>query len=223
MQDTGSGYDLIRNVAAREAEKLHLPEYGVVESVDIHESDSDGVGYTCSVQLPARGGIKLSKVPIATSFMGMINVPKIGDCVLICYINGDFELPVIIGSLYSKERTPPLYEDGQILWEISKSDFSSSPETAKLDIKFVDGNELTINMTDSSLKIDVGGSLKVAIDYKDDKAITLDASGCKLVLEESGNVKLEADGDIDLKASGSINIEASSTMTLKASKIDLNP
>ena len=136
MTEQSSGYNLLKDVAAKEAEKLHLPAYGVVESVNIHESDGDGVGYTCGVTLPSRGGIKISNVPITTSFMGMVNVPKIGDCVLITYINGDFELPVIIGSLYSKERTPPLFEDGQILWEISKSDFSSSPETAKLDIKF---------------------------------------------------------------------------------------
>ncbi len=226
MQDVGSGYEMIRTIAEREVEKMHLLEYGRVESVNIHESDGDGMGYTCSVLLVGRTTddgemLKLENVPIVAGFMGMVDVPKIDDLVLVSYINGDFELPVIIGRLYSKEKTPPIFEDGQHLWEISKDGYGSNVETAKLDIKFVDGETTTINATDSKIVVTIG-TLTVTIDAADERAIILDANDNKIEIRDDGDIKIEASSNIDLMAGGDINIEASGNVTIKGSKIDLN-
>jgi len=217
---------MIRKIAEREVGKLHLLEYGRVESVNIHGSDSDGIGYTCSILLVGRTTddgemLKLENVPIVASFMGMIDVPKIDDLVLISYINGDFELPVIIGRLYSKERKPPIFEDGQHLWEIDKSDYGSSIETAKFDINFVDGDGLTINMTDSSLDINVG-SLKLSSTAKSDNEVILDADGTTLSIKDSGDIAIDAKANIDIRSDADINIEASGNVTIKGAKIELN-
>ena len=109
MPDLDSGYEMIRKIAEREVDRLHLLEYGKVESVNVHGSEDDKVGYTCSILLIGRTTddgemLKLENVPIITGFMGTIDLPNIDDLVLVAYINGDFELPVIIGRLYSKEK-----------------------------------------------------------------------------------------------------------------------
>ena len=96
MTIESSGYEMIRKVAEREVERLHLLEYGKVESVNLHESESDGIGYTCSILLVGRTTddgqmLKLENVPIVSGFTGMIDVPKIDELVLVSYINGDFE------------------------------------------------------------------------------------------------------------------------------------
>jgi phage baseplate assembly protein gpV len=226
MQDVGSGYEMIRTIAEREVEKMHLLEYGRVESVNLHASDGDGVGYTCSVLLVGRTTdegemLKLENVPIVTNFMGLVDVPKIDDLVLVSYINGDFELPVIIGRLYSKEKTPPIFEDGQHLWEISKEGYAADVESAKLDIKFVDGETTTINATDSKIVVTIG-TLKVTIDAADERAIILDANDNKIEVKDDGNIIVTASTNIELNASADIKIEAGGNVTIKGAKIDLN-
>ncbi len=226
MPDIDSGYEMIRKVAAREVEKLHLLEYGKVESVNIHGSEDDGIGYTCSVLLVGRTTddgemLKLENIPIVAGFMGQIDVPGINDLVLISYINGDFELPVIIGRLYSKEKTPPLFEDGQHLWEISKSTYESDLEKSVIDIKFVDGSNTKIHITDSSLEV-ATGKLRATISSGDEPYMEFDANGTTVTIKEDGNINIAAKANIMIKSDADINLEASGNVNIKGSKINLN-
>jgi hypothetical protein len=223
MTITGSGYKMIRDIAQREVERHHLLEYGRVESVDIHEGEDDGVYYTCSILLVGRftdtgDPLKLENVQIATSWMGAIDVPYVDDLVLVAYINGEFELPVIIGRLYSQEKKPPLYEDGQHLLEISKEP-SGLSETPTFDIKFVDGEQTTINLKESEVVITTG---QLTVTMTAGEKIELDAADTKVTLEEGGDVNIESLANISIKADADINIEASGNVTIKGSKIDLN-
>jgi hypothetical protein len=225
MQESDSGYEMVRKIAERETEKLHLLEYGRVESVDLHESDDDKVGFTCAVQLVTRRTdegelLKLEKVPIATGFMGMIDVPKIDDLVLIGYINGDFELPIVIGRMYSKERPPPLFEDGIHLWEISKDGFGSGVEQSKVKIAFTDADQTTLELDDAQINIVIGGDMNIKLN-KDEAVI--DAAGNTITANTDGTLKLDFTGDVEIKSSGNIKLDASGSVEIKGAKIDLNP
>jgi hypothetical protein len=216
---------MVRKIAERETEKLHLMEYGRVEYVDLHESDDDKVGFTCAVQLVTRRTdegelLKLEKVPIATGFMGMVDVPKIDDLVLISFINGDFELPVVIGRMYSKERPPPLYEDGIHLWEISKDGFGSSVEQSKVKIAFTDADQTTLEFDDAQINIVIGGDMNIKLNK--DEAI-IDAAGNTITANKDGTLKLDFTGDVEIKSSGNIKLDASANVEIKGAKIDLNP
>jgi len=224
MSEAESGYEMIRQVAEREVSSLHLLEYGRVESVNVHGSEDDRVGYTCSVLLVGRtteGGenLKIENVPISTGWTGSINVPYVDDLVLVAFINGDFALPVIIGRMYSREKLPPLFEDGQHLLEISK-DPSNLSEVPKLDIKFVDGDQTTINLRESSIEISVG-ELKVSLIAGE--KIELAAGSTKLVINQDGDVEIETPSNLNIKADSNLDLEASGTMTIKGAKVDLNP
>ena len=118
MPDIDSGYEMIRKIAEHEVDRIHLMEYGKVESVNVHSSEDDKVGYTCSVLLLGRTTddgqpLKLENVPIMTPHTGDVIPPYINDMVLVSYINGDFELPIILGRLFHKEKLPPLFEEGE--------------------------------------------------------------------------------------------------------------
>ena len=225
MPDIDSGYEMIRKIAQREVDKFHLLEYGKVESVNIHESEDDGIGYTCSVLLVGRTTddgemLKLENVPISTPFTGQINVPYIDDLVLISYINGDFELPVIIGRLYSREKKPPLFQDGQHLLELSQEPTSLS-EPPIMDIKFVDGAQTTINIRDSSVMVTIGG-MKLTISSGDEGKVELEAGSTKISLLEDGDLSLETSTNISIKGSADINMEASGNVNIKGAKVNLN-
>jgi phage baseplate assembly protein gpV len=225
MPDIDSGYEMIRKIAEREVDKIHLLEYGKVESVNIHESEDDGIGYTCSVLLVGRTTddgemLKLENVPISTPRTGHIDVPYVDDIVLVSYINGDFELPVIIGRLYSKEKKPPLFKDGQRLIEIDQSP-SKLSEVPIIDIKFVDGAQTTINITESSVMVTVG-NMKMTISSGDEGKIELEAGSTKLSMIEDGDISFETSTSISIKSGADVALEASGDVNVKGSKINLN-
>ena len=83
-----SGYEMIRTVAEREVSKIHMLEIGRVESVDIHESDDDGIDYSCSLLLmgrktPEDEPLKLEHVQILSDRTGSIIVPYIDGLVVV--------------------------------------------------------------------------------------------------------------------------------------------
>jgi hypothetical protein len=122
--------------------------------------------------------------------------------------------------MYSKEKTPPIYEDGQHLWEISKEGYSSSVESAKLDIKFVDGDQTTISLTESAIEISLGD---LSASFIAGEKIELAAGDTKIILNQDGDVEIETPTNLKITASSNLDLEASGNMTIKGAKIDLNP
>ena len=231
MPDVDSGYEMIRKIAQREVEKLHLIEYGKVESVNIHSSEDDGIGYTCSVLLVGRTTdtgemLKLENVPIVTGFTGQIDVPYVDDLVLVSYINGDFELPVIIGRLYSREKKPPLFEDGQHLIEIAPDRYHpNGPKTSTIHVKFKDGNQTTVTITNSKFEVKMGKDKLITLDLSDgnNMFVALKFGDNGIFINDQDQIGLLAEKDIYLKAKQNINLEADGDIKIKGAKIDLNP
>ncbi len=228
MPDIESGYEMIRKVAEREVEKLHLLEYGKVESVNIHSSEDDGIGYTCSILLVGRTTddgemLKLENVPIVTGFTGQIDVPYVDELVLVSYINGDFELPVIVGRLYSREKKPPLFEDGQHLIEIAPSRYHpNGPKESKIDVKFVDGSQTTIKITNTSVNVSMGDTAMTLQAGGSEPLISLRIKEAFIALEEDNAIMINAKSDINLMSERNINIDANGDVKIKGSKINLN-
>lgn len=228
MPDIDSGYEMIRRIAERELGRLHMLEYGKVESVNIHNSEDDGIGYTCAVQLVGRTTddgemLKLENVPIVTGFTGQIDVPYVDDLVLVAYINGDFELPVIIGRLYSREKKPPLFEDGQHLIEFDWTRYHpNGPDHDKLDVKFVNNAQTTINITDTSIIATVG-DMKMTISAESgEEKIELEAGSTKLSMLMNGDISLETSTNIAINSGADLNIEASGNVNITGARINLN-
>jgi len=109
---------MIQQIAKNEVDRLHTLELGVIETVNIHETEEDVVNYDCTVLLKGRTTkegepLKLEHIPIGTDHTGSVTVPYVDDLVLISFINGNFAMPVIIGRLYSVEKRAPLYHEGE--------------------------------------------------------------------------------------------------------------
>jgi len=107
---------IMQKVAAREAEKFHTTELGVVTAIFPHAADSDQDNYAVSVQLknrPDPGGksLELRKVPVATQYIGWANIPKVGDLVVVQFVGGDINAPIVTGRLYHDAERPPAKND----------------------------------------------------------------------------------------------------------------
>ena len=162
---------VIQQIAAREVEKIYTTELGVVTAIFAHESDGDKNNYQCSVNLKNRkkadgADFELRQVPLTTGHIGLVNIPNVGDLVVVAFINGDLNAPVIIGRLYNDEDLPPLSKKDEVVVENIESikiKMKDGKTTLEIDkdgnIKIVAKGDISIN--DKQLKITAGGEVVI--------------------------------------------------------------
>ena len=204
-------FDTIRSIVRQELTQLRLGELALVQEQHPHAADSDKDNYSCTVVL-RDSGIVLKQVPVATGRLGIAAIPDIGDLVLVQFLGGNINAPIIVGSLYNDEDRPPLNGDGKVVLQLPKS--STEGEGVFVAAGSVD---------ESSIKINVGGTVVVQL-QDDDPAVTIsigDGSGL-VQIDQDGTITIKSQSALNLKSDADINIEASGTMNLKGSIINLN-
>jgi len=208
----------LRRLIREEVQALRSAELAVVQAQHPHESDGDSDNYAVTVRLRDTG-IVLGKVPVATGRLGSVAIPPTGALVLVQFIGGDVNAPVITGTFYNDEDRPPVSADGQVIWNLPAD---AAPDDAlRLEVSSADKKSIVLKLAsavtvelkddDPAVNIDVGGNAQVTIDSDGTVTIT---SAQSVEMKASSDLKVEAQGNIELKAGG--------TMTIKGSVIYLN-
>jgi hypothetical protein len=99
--------EIIRKIIQHELSKIRIGELGVVTSIFPHSGESDKDNYECNVKLK-NSGLELRKVPIATNHIGTAAVPNVEDLVLVSFVAGDVNQPIVVGRLYNDKDRPPV-------------------------------------------------------------------------------------------------------------------
>ncbi len=145
--------------------------------------------------------------PHAGGEKGFFCIPEVDDEVLVGYVHGDPDRPVVMGSLYNGVDMPPV--DHPAGWSGADNDLKLFRTKSGNEIYFHDGS----------------GAETLSIVQKDNKnMITLTLDGPQIAIESEGdvnikgaNISLEStSGDITLKAGGAINEESTADLKLKA-------
>lgn len=225
----------MRRIAETEVRKVHTFDLGVVTSIFPHESESDDHNYYCSIRLRDSDSDELRNVPVMTSHIGIVYTPNIGDLVLVGYIGGNVNSPVVIGSLYNDQQRPPVNKAGEIVYESPDSE-DSSGGTRRVFFKFPNGMEITI--TDKAAKIKhkdtsihmttegnmfIGTEEKFAITgYGDTGDLKTGGYGDVKLFSEKQKVTVEAkSADVEIKAAAGISISCGGELKLKAATITI--
>lgn len=173
---------IIRAIIREELKSLRLGDVGVVTSAFPH-AEGDSHNHECNVKL-REGELELRNVPIATSHIGMVSAPNPGDLVLISYVNGDPQRPIVVGRLYSDERNPPVHAADE--WRVE------SPLKGK--------TSLAIDK-DQSVVVTAG---KTILTLKQDDVVSIQGPS-DLKIEVDGNVQVKC-ADCTVDASGNIDL-----------------
>lgn len=174
--------------------------------------------YACTVKLQDND-IVLQEVPVASQRLGMVSIPQVNHLVLVQFIGGDINHPIIVGSLYNDEDTPPANEDQQ--WIVQLPLGAEADEGIHLSADTIDaprfslqlGSNLALLLQDDDpvVQLDVGsGSARLQID-----------SDGSITLESQKDLTLEAGGDLKLKGAN-IEAEASGETNIKGSVVNIN-
>lgn len=207
----------LRALVRDELARLRTAELAVVQELHPHASDSDGDNYACTVAL-RDSGLVLSRVPVATQRVGSVAIPEVGELVLVQFIGGELNAPVITGRLYNDEDRPPANDAGQAVVHLPLGAADSDAVHGELR----SGGE-------RSLTLRLGDALEIHL--KDDDPVVevaIDGGKATLQVERDGAVSVVTQGDLTVEGGKievkgqEINVEASGPLTLKGATIDLN-
>ncbi len=199
--------EIIQKIVRHELGKIRLGELGVVTSIFPHSGDSDKDNYECNVKLKD-SGLELRKVPIATNHIGTAAIPNVDDLVLVSFVGGDVNRPIVIGRLYNDKDRPPVNNEKEYILE--------SPYKGSTSFKIDKDESMILSAGETTVTLKKDGDLLV--NSKAKATITVEGD---TALECKGNVALKADSNIDIKASSDASIECVNCKIKASGNIDL--
>ena len=199
---------LLRVLIQEEMKQLKLGDIGVVTSIFSHKKD-DKNNYECSVKL-RETDLELRKVPMATPHIGMASTPNVGDLVMVYYLKGDPNLPIVTGRLYSDKENPPEHEDKAWIVESPYAGGSQKKPEEKTSIAIDKEASIKLTAGKTSLVMYKDGKVELKVEKNE----TIEIKGKLQVKCEEAKVEVEKKAEVKCKE---IKVEASGNAEVKCS------
>jgi phage baseplate assembly protein gpV len=210
--------EVIRKIVEAEIKKIHVAELGMVTSIFPHASDSDKDNYECNVKLK-NTGLELQKVPVATQHIGLAHIPKVDEMVLVTFLNGDINAPILIGRMYTAEDRPPANDGEEIIYV---PPYSENADLRRVHMELPSG--IVLSVTDDIINVEAG---KTTLKINRDGDVELE-SNAKINITASGDMSFSADTitmeskkDVVINAGAKATLESKSPMSLKGAEVKL--
>ncbi|MFL5927442.1 MAG: VgrG-related protein [Gaiellaceae bacterium] len=147
--------------------------------------------------------------PGAGADRGLAWMPEIDDEVLVCFEQGDFRRPYVLGGLFNGVDLP---KDADSLVDAADGKIGVRAFTTR------EGHSLKFTDTES------GKGVKLATGGDQVESLELDAAGHTITISSSGNITIKSgdSGTISIKAGTSMTLEATSSLELKAPTVKIN-
>lgn len=162
---------------------------------------------------------------VAGSWGGNYFIPRVGDEVLVAFLAGNPDYPVVIGSLYGHDALPP-FQPGQHRARTgikTRSYKSESSEDSNI-LRFEDkkGEEEVLLHAQKNLLVEVENDETRKIDHdqtetiKNNRTVTIEDGNDALTLKKGNGTQTYKMGNFTLKCElGAVTIEAMQSITLK--------
>jgi phage baseplate assembly protein gpV len=210
--------EIIRRVVLEELARNRGSLLGVVTTVYPHETEDDENNYEANVRLKHED-LELRRVPIAVGHVGVAAPPRAGDLVLVQFLNGDSNQPLVTGRFYHADERPPLHKEDEILIEQRVSDdtlnhlrFASDGSIfLQRDVTKPEDNseaKASIKVDGASGDIEIKAADTIVILMKNDGEIQVTAEDKPISVTAS---KMTIDGDVDIN--GNLKVASSSGST----------
>ena len=146
-----------------------------------------------------------------SSGVGAVFYPEVGDEVVVGFMNEDPRYPVILGSVYSKARKPPVEPDDEntkkALVTREKLSITFDEKDKIIEVKTPGGHSIKMD--------DKAGS--ITIKDMNDNTVTLGRSG--IAMDSGKSISITAKGDITIDAKGSLKLSAAATASMEGAEI----
>jgi uncharacterized protein involved in type VI secretion and phage assembly len=176
--------------------------------------------------------------------MGLVCPPAVGDLVLVEFINGDVNAPIVIGRLYNEKDRPPVNKLEEVVYVAPYKENSDARRIylefpGGMSIKILDA-EVTVSAGETRVVVQRGGDVVIEAKgninvkskgdtmIKSDGDLSISASNIKINSEKELNIKsgkdmkLESDSNTQIKSSAQMSVEASADMKIKGQTVNIN-
>jgi hypothetical protein len=203
----------LRAIVRQELAKVRQPELGIVTQVHAHDGDDSPNNHQVNVRLRS-SGVELQRVAVATARLGLSALPNENDLVLVTFVGGDLNLPVVVGCVYDDTAHPPTANLHEVVYQPPDDEDSGAkrfhlalPSGCTLTVQ---DEAVTVTMGDTSVVVNKDGD--VTVNAKGKVSVQ---SQSDVEVQASGDLKVSADGNVELKASGDLKLEATGNASLK--------
>lgn len=181
--------EVMSEVARRELAAHRSLSLGVVTQTRTNDGGQGEHHLDCDVRLHG-SGLTLRRVPVAVARPGLSAVPRVGDLVVLGFLEGDVNGAIVLGTVHGAGTPSPDATPDEVVYEVP----DEGSDARRLELRLPNGNLLTVR----------------------DDALTIDLDGTRVVVESGGAITLESAGDVSITAQGSLTLEAGTSVTVKA-------
>jgi phage baseplate assembly protein gpV len=214
-------FDSIARIARHELRSQATAGIGVV--TEVHPASAALKDHAATVRMRDTG-IVLPRVPIAVGVIGWAAIPDVDDVVVVLFMDGDVNAPVIAGRLYTPDRDAPKHAEGELVLALP-------PGAAQPDLELVvDGNapsiklklpgDVQVEIKDGSVTIAVG-EMTVSLTGSGGGRAEIAAGSSTLTLKKDGDVTLTAGGKLKLEGT-EVEISGSSKVKVSGAQVEIN-
>ncbi|MHA6485321.1 phage baseplate assembly protein V [Paenibacillus sp. strain BS8-2] len=219
---------------------------GVWNAIVTNNKDPDKLGRV-KLKFPHREGELETEWARVSTFMsgndrGSLFIPEVNDEVLVAFLMGRLDQPVVIGSLWNGKDKPPAGDENNKIRKIKtvsghEITFNDKENEESISIKTKKGHSIVLSDKDGSIKMNTSDSQhNLELDEKG-KKVTVKSGTTKIELTSSGNVtisgsqsltvkgtevKVEATASMSLKAAGMLDIKSDGMINIKGSMVKIN-
>lgn len=176
----------LRAIVRDEIARNRGAELGIV--VQVYANEGDGNNHQVDVRL-RNSGVELKRAPVTVQRYGISALPRVDDLVVVVFLGGQLNAPMVMGCVYDENVQPPEAAPGELVYAV--------PDEAgekHFHMELPSGTAITF----------------------DDEIVTLVTGGTELEIEKDGSVKITAAKNIELSAGGDISLDAGGKLNLKA-------
>lgn len=146
--------------------------------------------------------------PYATAGAGQFFIPEVGDEVVLGFLNEDPRFPIVLGSLYSSQKTPP-YTPAE------NNPIKAIVTNSQIKIEFDDEKKvLTITTPGENKMILSDEDQGITIEDQNENKITMNASG--IALNSPSDIKITAEGEVSISGTAGVTVSSEATASVSA-------
>jgi hypothetical protein len=216
--------DMVRRTVREELALRRGPQLATVTALTAHASSDDSANYEADVRLK-HDGLEIAQVPIAVTHVGFAAPPRVGDLVLVEFLDHDLQQALITGRFYHDQERAPLFRQDEVLFE------HRLPDDTVNQLRFADdgsiflqrevkkredNSEFTAGVRiapDGVIEIKAGEKITVTLDPRneklsivcDGKPIEISCSTLTIDADVEIRKTLTVDGDGTIKGTGKIS------------------
>ncbi len=157
----------------------------------------------------------------AAAGWGALFTPRIGSEVVVSFLDGDPDRPLVTGVVYNADNVPPYELPGEQTKTTVKSNSSKDAEGFN-ELRFEDkaGEEEVYLHAQKDMNVEIVENRTVTLEKGDDKltvstgSLTIEVKG-DITIKSDGSISISAGGSLELKAGGAASLEAGSSLDMK--------